>query len=227
MTPHSHGHVFGRTAVFSAVLSGALVPALAAQNATTGGDQRSQPNAQGSTYQRGPGGATGPGGRRGGGTRGTVTAVSGGTVTLKTDTGETWTVISTDNTRVRRDGQQAALSAIQPGDEVMAMGIPDPDKHEVHALALMDVSAAEVAKAKANLGKTYIVGRITAINETQLTIQRSDRVSQTINLDESTSLHRGGRLNAQAMAAAGLDMSMLGGGGFGGGGGRRMAARRA
>lgn len=204
------------SAVVCTALFTASNGALLAQNATSGGDQQSQPDAQ---MRRGQGGA--PGGRRGGGIRGTVTAVSGTTVTLKTEQGETWSVISTDNTRVRRDGQPGTVSGVQAGDEVMAMGMPDADKHEVHALMLMDVSAAEVAKAKANLGKTYIVGRITAINDTQLTIMRSDRVSQVILLDESTSLHRGGRINAQAMAAAGLDMGMTGGGMGMGGGGRR------
>ncbi len=173
-----------------------------------------------------PGASGAYGGRRGGGVRGTVTAVSGSNVVLKTEAGETWTVISTDNTRVRRDSQPGTIAAIQAGDEVVAMGMPDADKHEVHAMMLMDVSAAEVAKARANMGKTYIVGRITAINDTQLTVMRSDRVSQVITLDESTSLHRGGRMNAQAMAAAGLDMGAMGGGmgADGSGGGRRGGA---
>ncbi|MGI4757399.1 MAG: DUF5666 domain-containing protein [Janthinobacterium lividum] len=204
-----------KSALLCSVLLGGSVSASYAQNATTGGDQQPQADAQ---TRRGPGRQ---GERRGGGTHGTVTAVNGSNVTLKTDTGKTWTVISTDNTRVRRDGQPGTVSGIQTGDEVVAMGIPDADKHEVHAMMLIDVSAAEVAKAKANLGKTYIIGRITAINDTQLTILRSDKVSQVITLDESTSLHRGGRMNAQALAAAGLDTGMMGGGMGMGGGGRR------
>lgn len=205
-----------KSALLCSVILGGLVSVTPAQNATSGGDQQSQPDAQ---TRRGPGGPNGgQGGRHGGGIRGTVTSVSGSNVTLKTEAGEAWTVISTDNTRVRRDGQPGTVSGIQTGDEVMAMGMPDADKHEVHAMMLVDVSAAEVAKAKANLGKTYIVGRITAINDTQLTVMRSDRVSQVISLDESTSLHRGGRMNQQALAAAGLDMGAMGGLG---GGGRR------
>ncbi|MGI4854733.1 MAG: DUF5666 domain-containing protein [Janthinobacterium lividum] len=211
-----------KSALLCSVLMGGFALVTRAQNATSGGDQQSQPDAQTRRSAGGPNG--GQGGRRGGGIRGTVTAVNGSNVTLKTEEGQTWTVISTDNTRVRRDSQPGTVSGIQTGDEVVAMGMPDADKHEVHALMLMDVSAAEVAKAKANLGKTYIVGRITAINDTQLTIMRSDHVSQVITLDESTSLHRGGRINQQALAAAGLDMSAMGGMGGGrgmGGGGRR------
>jgi hypothetical protein len=117
---------------------------------------------------------------------------------------------------VRLDGQPAAINAVKPGDEAAAVGMPDNDKHEVHAMMVVDVSAATVAKAKANLGKTYITGRITAINETQLTIMRPDRVSQVISLDETTSLHKGGRMDPAAMQAAGMDMM----GGMGGGGRR-------
>ncbi len=209
-------------AVLCATLAMGSATFLLAQNATSGGDQQAQPDAQQGggqdqhgQGQHGAGGATG--GRRGGGIRGTVTAVSGASITLKNEQGETWTIVTTDNTRVRRDGQPGTVAAVQNGDEVMAMGMPDADKHEVHAMMVMDVSAAEVAKARANLGKTYIVGRITANNKTQLTILRSDRVPQVISLDESTSLHKGGRMDPQAMQAAGLDMGMMGGGMMGGG----------
>jgi len=169
--------------------------------------------------QRGPGG---PGGRRGGAARGTVVSVSGANIVVKAEDGTTWTVITTDNTRVMRGRETLAISGIQPGDEVFGMGMPDADKHELHAMMVMDVPAAEVAKAKANMGKTYITGRITAIDDVKLTILRTDKVSQTIQLDESTSLHKGGRMDPSAMQAAGLDGGMMGmRGGQGQGGGRR------
>ena len=214
----------------SAVLCCALLSAtglpLPAQNATTGGDQQSQTDAQTGAQRRGPGGGAGAGGprRAGGGVRGTVTAVSGADVTVKDEAGATWIIITTDNTRIMRSRQVLPISGVQAGDEVMAMGVPDADKHEVHAMVVMDVSAADVAKARANLGKTYIVGRVTAIDDVKVTVLRTDRVSQVITLDEGTSLHKGGRMNAEAMQAMGLDASMLGGmgGGMGmGGGGRR------
>ncbi len=159
---------------------------------------------------------------RGRGVRGTVVSTSGANVTLKTDTGETWTVVSTDNTRINIDRQPTRIANLKAGDEVVAMGVPDPAKHELHALAILGASAAEVAKLKADLGKTYIVGKITAVNETNITVQRPDKVSQTIALDEGTSLRRGGRLPAEYMA-------MGTGGGFGGGanGGRGGNGRRA
>lgn len=149
------------------------------------------------------------------GIRGTVTAVSGMNVTLKTDTGETWTVVTTDNTRVNIDRQPVKVTDIKPGDEVMAVGIRDQEKHELHAMMLGGASAAAVAKLKADMGKTYIVGRVTAIDDTKLTLERPDHVSQTITLDESTSIKRGGRLPPELLT---------GGGVFGGG--RRGYANR-
>lgn len=204
----------------SAVLCSALTLSaltMHAQNATSGGDQRPQQDAQG---------MRGGGGRRGG-ARGVVVSVSGANVVLKDENGTTWTVITTENTRVMRGREPLAVSAIQAGDEVFGMGVPDADKHELHAVMVMDVPAADVAKAKANLGKTYIVGRITAIDETKLTILRTDKVSQSILLDESSSLHKGGRLDPAGMQAAGLGGGMIGMGGEGmgmGGGGRRANA---
>ena len=150
---------------------------------------------------------------RGRGIHGTVVGTSGANVTIKTEAGDTWTVVSTDNTRVNIDRQPVKIADLKAGDEVMAMGMPDAGKHEIHAMIIAGASAAQVAKLKANLGKTYIVGRITAIDDTRLTVMRPDKVSQTIALDDTTSIKRGGRLPAE--------FSGMGtGGGFGGGAGR-------
>lgn len=211
----------------SAVLIPVLVAALLltagqplhAQNATTGGDQQPQPDAQTGAQTGAQRGGPG-GGRRGGGVRGTVVTVSGGNISVKDEAGTTWTVITTDNTRIMRSQQVTPLSSVQTGDELMAMGVPDADKHELHAMMVMDVSAADVAKARADMGKTYIVGRVTAIDDTKVTVLRTDKVSQTITLDETTSLHKGGRMNPDAMRAMGMGAGMTGGG-MGMGSGRR------
>ncbi len=154
----------------------------------------------------------GGGAGRGRGVRGTVVSASGSNVVLKTETGESWTVVATDNTRVNIDRQPVKLAELKAGDEVIAMGMPDDAKHEIHAMMIAGASAAQVARLRADLGKTYIVGKITAVNDTKLTVLRADKVSQTITLDDSTSLKRGGRLPAE-FTTIGV------GGGFGGGGG--------
>ncbi len=155
-----------------------------------------------------------PGMGRGRGIRGTVVATSGANVTIKAEAGDTWTVFSTDNTRINIDRQPVKIADLKAGDEVGVMGMPDGNKHEIHAMMIAGVSAAQVAKLKANLGKTYIVGKITSIEDTRLTVLRPDKVAQTMALDETTSIKRGGRLPAE--------FSGMGtGGGFGGGGGGR------
>lgn len=192
----------------------ALTFALAAPLAVHAQAAPQQPGSD-PTIQSTPGGGQRGQGRNGmgRGVRGTVTAASGANVTLKTERGDTWTVMTTDNTRINIDRQPVKASDVKAGDEVMAMGIVDQDKHEVHAMMLAGISAAQVAKLKADMGKTYIIGKVTAINDTKLTIERPDHVSQTILLDETTSLKRGGQMPAELMA----------GGMFGGGmrGGRR------
>jgi hypothetical protein len=104
------------------------------------------------------------------------------------------------------------------------MGQVDATKKTVQAMMVNDVDAATVAKAKENMGKTYITGKITAIDadNLKLTVMRTDSVSQVIAVDDGTSFQRGTRgVTADVVAAGGLagfggGMRMGGGGGRGG-----------
>ena len=155
----------------------------------------------------------GEGRRNGRMVRGSVINSAGAnSVMIKTDAGEVWSVQTTENTRVVKDQQPFRLAEVKAGDEVMAFGLPDAPAHQLHAMMVGVVDAAVAAKARADLGKTYILGRITAINDTQLTVMRPDNTSQTITVDETTSFHRGGRMNLQ-----GLGLGPGFGGGPGGG----------
>lgn len=164
--------------------------------------------------QAGQRGGRGGFGRMGQPVQGTVTAVASGKVTIKTEAGDTYEVTPAENARVMKDRQPVQLTDIKPGDMVTAMGQVDATKKTVTAIMLMDVDAATAAKAKENLGKTYIVGRITAIDveNLKLTVERQDKVAQVIVVDEGTSFQRGMRGVAQEIQVAG---GM--GGGFGGG----------
>lgn len=127
--------------------------------------------------------------------RGTVTAVHGTAFTLKSETGELYQITTTDNTRVIRDRQTAKIADIQVGDGLGAGGILDAPTRTLHAAFLGVINAEEVRRAQAELGKSYIAGKITAIDldNLKLTIDRLDRVKQVIAVDESTSFRRGGR----------------------------------
>jgi hypothetical protein len=71
------------------------------------------------------------------------------------------------------------------------MGVLDAGTKTVHAVFVTVISAEEVKKAREGLGKVYIVGTVTAINELKLTVKRTDGVVQVIEVDEGTSFKRG------------------------------------
>ena len=162
--------------------------------------------------------------------QGTVTAATANQLTIQTDAGDTYTVTVTDTSRIMRAGQQIKLSDVKPGDNVTARGTVDATKKTVQAMMVMDVDAASIAKAKENMGKTYIIGQITAIDvdNLKLTIKRSDNVTQVVSLDDGTSFQRGTRgVTADVVAAGALaGGGMAGGRGMGGGrqGGGAQAA---
>jgi hypothetical protein len=145
--------------------------------------------------------AMGPQGRM---VRGTVASATADGLTVKTESGDTYQVVVTANTRVMKDRQPVKLADIHPGDGVGAMGVIDAPTKTVHAAMLFVVDAAQIKKAREDLGKTYITGKVAAIDDVNLTIERPDGVSQKIMVDESTSFRKGGR-------------RMRGGEGFGGG----------
>jgi hypothetical protein len=152
---------------------------------------------------------------------GEVTGVSGATVSIKDEKGVVYQVVTTDNTRMMKgrpadSGGSASPTTIKvadlkAGDGLIAMGNLDAPNKTLHAAVVIATDAAVLKALKENLGKTYIAGKVTAIDidNAKMTLMRTDGVSQTIGFDETTSFKRG-RAN----------MNM---GGFGGGegGGRR------
>src|SRR6201996_6651886 len=69
---------------------------------------------------------------------GTITAITGPQVTIKTVDGAVYQVVTTDNTRVMRGrGDAIKLSDLKPGDGVMAMGNLDAPNKTMHAAMLM------------------------------------------------------------------------------------------
>jgi len=141
---------------------------------------------------------------------GEVTAVSGTTVTIKGEDGTVYQVTTTDNTRVMKGqgqvpgqapapgqnrGTQVKITDIKVGDGLMAAGNLDAPNKTMHALMVMATDAATLKALKDNLGKTYIAGKVTAIDvdNAKMTVERADKVSQVIGFDETTSFKRGGR----------------------------------
>jgi len=164
----------------------------------------------------GSGNGQGPGPFAGGQmVRGTVTVVAADKITVKTDAGDVYQVALSANTRLMKSRQAVKIADIKAGDALGAMGVLDAPTKTVHAVFVTVMDAEEVKKAREGLGKVYIAGKVTAIDEVKLTILRTDGVSQGIEVDEGTSFKKGGR-GLAAMLNGGV-VSMGGGGGRPGG----------
>ena len=157
--------------------------------------------------------AMGPLGRM---VRGTVTATAADHLTLKTEDGDTYQVVVTPNTRLMKDRQPVKFADVHVGDGVGAMGVIDAPNKTVHAAALFVVDAAQIKKAREDLGKTYISGKVAVIDEVNLTIERPDGVSQKIMVDESTSFRKGNRRMGMAMRGDPVEIGPAGPGSGGG-----------
>jgi hypothetical protein len=144
---------------------------------------------------------------------GTITAIAGPQVTIKTVDGVAYQVVTTDNTRVMHGrGEAIKLTDLKPGDGVMAMGNLDAPNKTMHAAMIVSIDAEQMKRIDdaqkqqiANLGKTLIAGRVTAIDldNVTMTVERPDGVSQTIGFDENTSFRRG-RITAGAGGGMGF-----------------------
>jgi hypothetical protein len=96
---------------------------------------------------------------------GEVTAVSGATLTLKTEEGGTVQVVTTDNTRVMKGragvgggaptGGTVKVSDLKVGDGVVASGTLDEPNKTIHAAILIATDAAEVKRLKENLTTSF------------------------------------------------------------------------
>ncbi len=156
-------------------------------------------------WAQGPQGERGPGRRPG--IMGTVTAIEGNTITLKTMQGETATVKIKPDTQFHRQREEAKLADIKVGDQIGVRS--ERDGNTVTAQTVMiappggfgamrgegrgeGMGRGEGGSGRgmmnpADLGKTFIAGEVTKIEGTKLTIKRPDGETQTIQADEQTS----------------------------------------
>jgi hypothetical protein len=128
---------------------------------------------------------------KGNGVRGTVTAAAAGSFTIRTEEGESYRVLYSPNSRLMKDRQPIEAGDIHVGDMLMAGGLIDAKAKTVGAVFLYDIDAAEVRNARAGFGKTWIMGKVTAIHELKITIERAtDKQAQVVAVDENTSFRK-------------------------------------
>lgn len=131
---------------------------------------------------------------------GIVTAVSGNNITVKDEQGQVYTVETGPNTHFRKDREESRIADIHVGDTIVAAGNLDEQAKTVGAVfvvVLTPEQAAQMEKMRADFGKTWIAGKVTAIKDLTLTVQRPDKVSQTVAVDENTTFRKGGRGTAE------------------------------
>ncbi len=128
---------------------------------------------------------------KGNGIRGTITAATANSFTIRTDEGDTYQVLFSPNTRLMKDRQPIDAPDVHVGDMLMAGGIVDPKAKTVGAVFIVDVDAKQVRDARAAFGKTWVMGKVTAIHELRITIERAgDKQTQIVAVDENTSFRK-------------------------------------
>jgi len=224
--------IFG-VAVVGAVLACAGGVALHAQAVAAPGTGATQGQDQGQPGQgrrdRGFGGFLGGGGR---GVLGAVTEVAADHYTIKTDSGDIYTVHFSANTRIMKQGagqgsgpgggrrrgeggsgagsggagagdaeggpriapQPLKPTDIKVGDFITAGGEMDQAGKSIGAVFIAQIDperAKQMREMQANYGKTWLAGRITAIDGTTITIEGIvDHAAHAIAVDENTSFHQ-------------------------------------
>jgi Domain of unknown function (DUF5666) len=131
---------------------------------------------------------------------GAVTAISGNNITIKDEQGQVYTVETGPNTHFRKDREESKISDIHVGDTILAAGNLDEQAKTVGAVfvvVLTPEQAARMKQMRADFGKTWTAGKVTAIKDLTVTVERPDKVSQTIAVDENTTFRKGGRGTAE------------------------------
>jgi hypothetical protein len=173
-------------------------------------DDRQNPPAP--SGQRGQWGGRGiMGGMAGRGVMGTVTEIASDHFSVKTESGDLYTVHYSVNTRIMKApprpandqqdrGQFLGLpisikaTDIKVGDAIGASGEVDPATKTVGAIAIIQIdpeTARRMRQMQANYGKTWLMGRVIAINEVNVTIQGGpENATQTFTADENTTFRK-------------------------------------
>jgi hypothetical protein len=132
---------------------------------------------------------------------GKITAIHEGTLELSGPDGQTVTVKMTPQTEFRKDRQPAKAADFKVGDVVMVRGDQNPD-HSITAKLIGGRTPGAGGGPGAagggvffggggTLGKDYVLGQVKSIDPPRLTVLRSDNVTQTLELNEETTLRRG------------------------------------
>jgi preprotein translocase subunit YajC len=142
----------------------------------------------------------------GGGVTGTVTGVAADHFIIKTDRGETYTIQFSANTRIMKQTvrQRGAgegnpplplkSTDIRVGDAVAALGEVNAAAKSLGAVVVLQLDperAKQIREMQADFGKTWLIGKVTAINETKVSIFAAvDNATHAFVADENTTFRK-------------------------------------
>lgn len=139
---------------------------------------------------------------------GKISAIGSNSLQITDVNGETVTVKFTDKTEFRKDRQAAKRSDFKVGDVIAVRG----DENRDHSWTAQVIGARSMNGDRSGgrggpggpggrnesfggpagtLGKDFVVGEIKSIDAPRLSVLRSDKVTQTLELNEETSLRKG------------------------------------
>ena len=139
---------------------------------------------------------------------GKITAIQGDSIEVTGPDGNKVTLKLTTSTEFRKDRQPAKLADFKVGDSVM---VRTDQSNGNPTTAVMVIAGGFVMRGQGEgggrrqgqgggagkmamagtLGKDYVVGEVKTIDAPKLTVMRPDNVTQTLELNEETSLHKG------------------------------------
>ncbi|HEY1762978.1 MAG TPA: DUF5666 domain-containing protein [Acidimicrobiales bacterium] len=108
---------------------------------------------------------------------GTVTSVSGSTITIKDPQGFTRTIVEGTATTYTLNGASSTIAAVVDGAKIIAEGTIDPNGTSLDALSIAVGSAGQ-------MGFTY--GTVTAVTSSSVTVLAKDGTSTTFTYSTST-----------------------------------------
>ena len=179
-------------ALLAVLLTAAVEPPAPAQS------QRPEHNQEPAAPDGREGSRRGPEGR-GRGVFGKISAIQKGAIEITSSDGTKISAKLTDKTEFRKDRQPAKFADFKVGDSVVVR--IDPDAAAVSGAAALMVASAPQGFAgrggggqgfmQGTMGKDFVVGEIKSVDAPKLTVLRTDNVTQTLELNEETSLRRG------------------------------------
>jgi hypothetical protein len=124
---------------------------------------------------------------------GRIAAIGNGSMELTKPDGTSVAVKITDKTEYRKDRQGAKLADFKVGDLVFVR----LDEKADHGMSAQMIGGRSGGGAEGGgrgfgeMGKDFVTGEVKSVDAPKLTVLRPDNVTQTLELNEETSLRRG------------------------------------